>query len=440
MKMISCIAAAGWLALASASSALAAETLKLTIAEALERARAESPRLAQLGALEQAAAARRDVAKTTAKPSVDLSGAYARLSHVPEFAVALPGEGRTVLYPDLPDTFQSRAAFNQPLYTGGRATSLTTAATHELGAAQQDVRAGDADLELETTVAYWSLVTARARVRVVAEAIASYEAHLVDARNRQRVGLAATSEVLAVQVQRDQAQLDSLVADHGAQVAEADLQRLLGEPPDVTIEPTDDLAAVPPPPATLEELVEKARSARPERAALEERARAADARADAAETSLHPQVMFSAGYDFSNPNRRFFPPEKSWRTSWDAGVSATWTVFDSGRTKAAAAQSRAEAVAARAALVDLDRRIQLEVKERWLDLATAAAAVETMAQSVLSAEENRRVSQERYRAGVSPSSELLDAETALLRANLALTEARARRQIARAGLDRAVGK
>jgi outer membrane protein TolC len=115
-------------------------------------------------------------------------------------------------------------------------------------------------------------------------------------------------------------------------------------------------------------------------------------------------------------------------------------VLDAGRTKAAVSEARARADAARAGLADLEQRIRLEVTQRRLDVGTARAAVRVCTENVGSAEENRRVSQERYRAGVSPSSELLDAETALLRANLSRTNALAQLRIADASLRRAVGK
>lgn len=438
MTKLLALAAAGLAAFGAAGAH--AETLKLSLADALERARTNSPRLAQLDALQDAAAAGRAAAGANERPWVDLSASYMRQSDTPEFAAPLPGLGTTVLYPNLPDVLRSRAAVNAPLYTGGRTPQLVAAADHELAAARKDREAGRADLALETTAAYWSLVTAREGARVLTEAIASYDAHLVDARHRQEAGLAAANEVLAVQVERDRAELDRIVADHGAQLAEANLARLLGLASGISIEPTDGLSSVPPPPAPLDELVQRALDARPERAALAARAQAADARAQAALSGARPQVLLSAGYDFADPNRRFFPLADSWRTSWDAGVFASWTVLDAGRSRAAAAQARAQAAADRAALVDLEQHIRLEVKQRYLDLSTAAAAVATMEQSVGSARENRRVSEERYRAGVSPSSELLDAETALLRAQLAVTEAEAQRHIADAGLARAVGK
>jgi outer membrane protein TolC len=51
---------------------------------------------------------------------------------------------------------------------------------------------------------------------VLEESLAAYEAHLADARNRQAVGLAARNEVLAVQVEKDRAELARLRAANAA--------------------------------------------------------------------------------------------------------------------------------------------------------------------------------------------------------------------------------
>ena len=60
--------------------------------------------------------------------------------------------------------------------------------------------------------------------------------------------------------------------------------------------------------------------------------------------------------------------------------------------------------------------------------------------SIESALENRKVAGDRYREGVVPSAELLDAEVAHERASLAHAEALASLRLAAAGLDRAVGR
>ena len=106
---------------------------------------------------------------------------------------------------------------------------------------------------------------------------------------------------------------------------------------------------------------------------------------------------------------------------------------------AEAAQARAQADSARQALVDLERRIQLEVTSRVLELRTAAAALEVAGRSLVAAQENRRVAQDRYHEGLIPSSELLDAEAALLRAGLDRTQSLVQIQVALANLKRATG-
>ena len=89
---------------------------------------------------------------------------------------------------------------------------------------------------------------------------------------------------------------------------------------------------------------------------------------------------------------------------------------------------------------DLDRRIRLEVTTRHLDVRTALGAVDVASRGLESATENRRVSSDRFKAGVGLSSDLLDAETGLMRAGLDRTAALARVRLALAALDRAVGR
>jgi outer membrane protein TolC len=121
-------------------------------------------------------------------------------------------------------------------------------------------------------------------------------------------------------------------------------------------------------------------------------------------------------------------------------LQLTWSLFDGGKAKAAAARAEARADAVRKQLEDLDRRIRLQVAQRRLELDAARAAVEVAERSLEAAREAARVAGERYKAGVIASSELLDAEVALLRAGLDRMEALAEARLAAAALARAVGK
>lgn len=424
------------LALAAAAPA---EQQPLTLAEAVDRALAASASLAQAQALERAADADGRATRSGRLPQVEVSAGYTRQSDVPELTLAIPGAPPRTIFPNIPDNYRLRLGASLPLYTGGRVSSLIDAADGERTAAGRDVESVRADVVLETTTAYWSLVVARDTERVLTEALAAYDAHLTDARNREAVGMAARNEVLAVQVERDRAELTRLRAAGAAEAALANLVRLVGFPPGTRVVPAEPPVPATDPPEELETLVARALVARPERASLAARVESAGLRAQGERAARLPQLVLSAGYDYANPNRRILPPEARWKDAWDVSLAVTWSVFDGGRASSAVARAEARAEAAERQLEDLDGRIRQQVTERRLGLTTAQAAVRVAESGLAAARENRRVAAERYRAGVVPSSELLDAEVALLRAGLDEAEALAQVRLAMAALDRAVG-
>jgi len=428
--------------LAPADETAAPETLHVSLAQAIARAREASPRLAQLASLQSAADAALRGARAQRLPQLDLSASYTRNSNVPELSLVSPGPPptRQTVFPNIPDNYRTRAGVSLPLYTGGRVEGGIAAASAQQEAAAKDRAAGESDLVLETSQSYWGLVNARQSARVLTESVASYDAHLKDARNRFDLGMAARNELLAVQVERDRAELSRLRAQSGADIALADLQRLLNLPPSTQVEPEEPLELALAPDEDVEALVASALAGRSETAALKARIAAADASARAAGAGLLPQANLTAGYDYARPNSRILPLVDEWKSTWSVGVSVSLTAFDGGRTRAAAAQARAQAEAARHQLDDAERRIRLEVTSRRLELVTARATLGVAERNLEAAREGHRVEQDRYQEGVGSSSDLLDAETRLLEAGLDRTVAVTGVHLARAGLDRAAGR
>jgi len=435
----------GGLAAASLAATAAAQTsgatVALTVEEAVARAREASPTLVALGEREAAAGEAQRGANAERLPRIDARAGYTRWSDVPEFSTFDPTTGEeTVIFPNLPDNFLARVDLRAPLYVGGRTASLERAATEQVEAVRRERDAAVHDVRFETERAYWNLALTRDSSRVLGESLAAYEAHLADARNFERVGMAPRSEVLRVEVERDRAELERIRAESAARIAQADLARLVDVALGTTITTVDPIDAPAEPAEPLDALLAEAAAHRPEREALAARARALEASAEAERAAARPHASLAAGYEYADPQRRIVPPESGWNDAWDVGVALTMRLWDGGRTKAAAARVTHETAAVRAQLDELDRRIGLEVLARREELLAASAAVEVADRGVASAREAVRVAGERYRAGVLPSSELLDAETALLIAGLDRVRAWAEVRIARAALDRAVGR
>lgn len=417
------------------------DTIVLTLDDAVDRGVRASARLREAGARTAMASAVADQRRAASQPQVTVQAGYTRTNHVSPFILPVPGATGPVqpIYPDIPDNYRSRLDLQYPLYNSGRFTALEQAARSETAAADADERTARADLSLEIARAYWTFVTAIEQLRVVEESIASTHAHLENARRRLEAGIVAPHDVFAIEAQESRQQLLAIQARGNRDVAEADLARLIGEPQS-RIQPATPLA----PPASvnagLSALVAEASSRRTERQALSRRLSAAEERVKAAEASNRPTVSAGGGFDYASPNPRIFPRERDWHTSWDVGVNVGWPLFDGGRNKAEVAETFAATRAMRARLDEFDSVLNVDVRRALTELSASIAAVETAEQGIRAASEGRRVAGERFLAGVATSADVLDAQVALLQAELDRTQALAAGRIAEARVARAVGR
>lgn len=422
---------------------LAAQTpIRLTLEEALVRGQQASHRLAELDARKIAADAVGDARDAVDKPIVSLQGGYTRTNHVTPFFV--PGPGGLlprVLYPDVPDNWRTRIDLQWPIYSGGRTDALERAARAEADAIGQDRLTAQADLRLEITRAFWSIVTAQATVQVLEDSVASVEAHLADVRNRLNVGLVPPNDVLSTEAQRSREQVLLIEARNILENSATDLRRLIDAPPDTPLEIDEaTLAPLPISAATAASLVDRARADRSDRRAIDIRILAARERETAAAAGRLPSMAVTGGYDYARPNPRIFPRADEWSPSWDLSVNVNWAFWDSGRVKADVAEAVANRKAIEERLLEFDTVLAADVRQRRLDLESALAAIPAAEDGVRSATENRRVVGERFTAGVATNTELLDAQLVLLQAELDRTRAIASARLASARLDRALGR
>lgn len=424
------------LSLAAADARAQAPPLMLGLPDAVARGMEASHHLAEIGARQDAARAVEDQRDAASRPQVAVLAGYLRTNHVDEFGI--PGGG--LIYPDVPDNVRSRIDLQWPIYNGGRTAALSRAATAEVGALAQDREAARADLKLDITRAYWAVITARASQAVVEQALARIGAHLTDVRNQLDVGLVPPSDVFSLEAQQARQQMLLIEAQNIAGTAAADFRRLAGLAPDTPFDLIDRIDTPPAPSRQVAALIEAARATRAERKALEIRIEGLGERMTAAAAGRLPLLSTVAGYDLARPNPKIFPRQEAWKPSWDVGVNLTWTLFDGGRVHAEVAEAAANQRAAAERLKDFDAGVDLEVRQRAADAVSAEAAIAAAEAGVRSAAEARRVIADRFAAGVAANTDVIDAQVALLQAELDRTRALANAHLAAARLDRAVGR
>jgi outer membrane protein TolC len=425
----------------AAAAPAGAQVTPLSLEDAVSSALRESHRVAELRARQDAAEAAASGRAAASRPQVAAQAGYTRTNHVDEFGVPQPDGRIRLIYPDVPDNYRTRLDVAWPLYTGGRAESLTRAARAEALAASQDLATVEADLRFEVARAYWTVVTAVETVRVVEQALARTDAHLGDLRARLDAGFIPPNEVLTAEAQRARQEVQVIEARNVSELALAELRRLARLDPELRLQLTTPLeVASAGKPDDLATQVARAQAARPERAALLRRIEAAEQRIEAADATRLPFVSLNGGLDYARPNPRIFPRTASWEESWDVSVNASWSLWDGGRRAAEVGEAAAAARALRARLEEFDSVVAVDVRQRQLDLEAGRAATRAAADGVRSATEARRVVGERFTAGVATSTEVLDAQVALLQSELDRARALASVRIAEARLARTLGR
>jgi outer membrane protein len=284
------------------------------------------------------------------------------------------------------------------------------------------------------------VITSRASVDVVNQALARIGAHLNDVRNQLSVGLVPPSDVLSLEAQQARQQQLLIEAENMADTASVDFRRLVGLAADALFELADRLDTPTAVSAEINALVDAARANRAERKALEIRIEGFGERLTAAEAGRTPLISTVGGYDVARPNPRIFPRQAAWKPSWDLGVNLSWSLFDGGRARAEVAEAAANRKAAEERLKEFDANVGAEVRQRASDLASARAAIAAADVGVRSATEARRVIAERFSAGVATNTDVIDAQVALLQAELDRTRALANAKLAEARLERATGR
>jgi outer membrane protein TolC len=428
------------LAVGAAVPASPQAPVKLTLDDAIARGLEASHQLAEAAARTDAAQASVRVNDAADRPIVSAIAGYQRTNHVDAFGFPVGGGPPLVIYPDIPDNFRTRLDLQWPIYNGGRTDALLRAARAEAAASSEDLVTARADLRLEITRAFWALVTSDETVTVLQESLRRVDAHLADVRNRRAVGLVPPSDVLTAEAQRSHQEVGLIDARARRDSAMADLARLVGLPIDATIVPDVTLTPAVPSREPTGALVERAKADRPERKAIAERVAAAGERQQAAAAGTRPQFSVTGGVDYASPNPRHFPRSIRWQTSWDAGMNLAWAFWDGGRGRAQVAEAAAAERALRERLADLDTRIATDVLQRRLELDASLAAIRAAEDGVRSAAEARRVVAERFNAGVATNTDVLDAQTDLLTAELDRTRALAQSRLVEARLARALGR
>ncbi len=314
--------------------------------------------------------------------------------------------------PDPANHASAAVALVWPIDASGRIAAGIEVAREGAEASLDRLRLAEIDLLAGIIQAYHGVTFARAAVEVAHSALENARAHEASAAARHEAGTALRSDLLRARVARLERQRDLERRRADLETARARLNQTLGLEPSARVDPLDPLRDPVEDLGGPEEWQERARADHPGIAAAKRLASAARASVRESRAALGPEADATARYE------RHADGLDGGDGSFFLGIRLRWSAVDPGRgarIDAAEASARAASFVARS----IEDRIAVGVRQAFEDARVAEYSLGSAREASRAAEEARRVSAERYAAGLLPLTDLLDVETALVAARLA---------------------
>ena len=319
--------------------------------------------------------------------------------------------------PDSLTNYRTSFTFRMPVFDQ-RQTSVRVAQA-EVRREQADKRTEQVaqQIRFEVLRSFYGVLLAQAEKEVADEAVRLAEADVKRSRDRADAGMAVVADLLAAEVQLADFRQQQIRAEGEIATSLAALNTAMGLPIETPQQVSGALADRAFVLAGREDLIRQAESNRPDLANAGLALREREKQVEGARAEFLPRVDVFSTYGLSGRNL--------WSGSGDyaVGASLTFNLWDAGR-KARIEEARAAERLAENQQQALTSQIRLEVVRAHQQYLTARERLAVAERVISHATEALRIVQDRYNEGLTTITEVLRAETALVRARTNVLAAR----------------
>ncbi len=416
-------------------------TKSLTLDEAVRLGIESSQQLKATGARLDINKSKTTQFRNALLPNVALNSAYTRVSdNITPFSVRFPGTtDDVVLNPQVLNQFSNRLSIQEVVFTGFRAKNYLESAQFLEKAATLDVERDRIEVKNNIVAAYLNLYKLQASKSVLVENANVLRGRLNDVKNFVKSGTALENDQLKAEIAVSQLELSTKDVENAIEVANFNMNLMLGLPTDTRIELDDKTLSEQKDLLGLDSYL-KSVEARPDLAAADLRRQATIKNVDIARGAYFPIVSVGGNLFYNNPNQRVFPQQDAFKGTWDLGVQLSYNLTALYTTKAQIQEAQANVMATNAQRQQLTDNAKMEVNASFYAYQSATEKVKLMGKTITQTLENQRVMKNRYQAQVSTIGELLDADALVLQAKINLEIAKADVVAAYYKLQKSIGK
>lgn len=373
-------------------------------------------------------------------PEITNSSTYTRLDVAPyismkKFPFPIP-QMPSRIYMGRKEVYNLGFSLSQPIFTGFKILNGYKMAKYGAEAERFNYQKERQDLVLKVEESYYGVLKAKEFLRASQQAVEQMEAHVRDLENMYKVGIVAQNDLLKAKVQLSQTRLMRIQAENALKMAKTSFCSVVGLPLGADVELKSKLKCEPPPSIKLEEAVSRALERRPEVRAMEYTLKALESSVALARAGWFPNIALVGNYSYKKPNRE---NENKWYKTWNVTLALQMDIWDWGSVHYRTSQAKHRLRQMRKAYEQLRDGITLEVTQAYLSLREAQERVSASKENLAQAEENYRVTKEKFDQGMATNTDVLDASAMLTRARVEHIQALADYNLALAKLERAIG-
>lgn len=321
-----------------------------------------------------------------------------------------------------------------PIWTFGKVEGAIDAARYQKNIADLTVYKTEADTKLAAVQAYYQYLEAVKLAEVQAQSVTDYASHLNNVQQQFDAGIVAKLDVLSSNVSLANAKQKSIAADNTRDVAEANLNNIMRIPMNTTLNPLDKNFPEPEFDLTMEQAILMAQKYRWELVEADYGVRAAEASLRSAKAGYLPTVSVGGGYSWKEASVTAVDKD-----DWAVQGGLSWSLWDGGATQASVKKADAAVKTAQETLLQAREKIELEVRQDYLNVLSYKEQIRAAEASVAQAEEAYKIATVRYSSGVGINLDVLDAELALNTARTNYITALYNYNIGLATLEHAMG-
>ncbi len=328
------------------------------------------------------------------------------------------------------------ANFTQLLYDFGHTHNMVLSRKLAEKASNANAQATTEEIILATDQAFYDALTAQAELNVAKQTVATRQTTETQVGQMTKNKLKSTLDLSFADVDLSQAQLLQLDAQNNTDSAMAVLDAVLGLDHDVRYTLIEDTAGPPPPPSSVNPLIQEALLQRPDLQALTLDTQSAQKFERSEWDQLLPSIS-AAGTAGIIPVH----PGTYYSTNWWGGIGGNINipVFNGFLYTAQAREAGYRAQAASENSRDLRDRIVRDVRTAFLQANMSWQRMTVTAQLVQQANLAMSLAQTRYKLGLSSIVELSQAQLQQTSAQIQDTSARYQYRVALATLNYETG-